>query len=628
MHGSGFEESKSPKNNVVYGSGFETVPKPKAEKVIVGAGFEKPSLPTTKMRAVVTSRVEQGATNVHYLWILDKTVDGCFVSKSAYKIGHFFEGLFTENKNGQLKCQNYESGIETPIIPGGMDEENKIWFQVKIKNYRKSVNQVYATVQAEYFGEITLFRPIIESSQLNKSSVKTEKIIYIPPDEKVVEKMKQIDKFSGNLWTLDSTQPSAMRRKSASLAEFFVTQCRKVLQHREILETLRAENFDLAITEPVDGCAYALFEYLQIRAHITVLSCVRFDHVSDVISQPIVPSYVPSTQSFSSDQMSMFERFWNLVTFYYGRFTFANILDQEFELARQILGIERSWREVLPEASFILSNQIPILDFPAPTFDKIVPIGGFTVKKSEKSLKFDEKWDKILSLRRKNVLISFGSNAKSVDMPEEYRTSLLHVIQSMPDTTFIWKYEDPEPKFDLPENVFLSPWLPQNELLADKRITVFLTHGGLASVMELALTGKPSVMVPIFADQGRNAQMVKRHGSVFVLQKHELGKSELVKSALNSVLNDPKFQKNAEKLAEMLKMSPINAKETLVKHVEFAAKFGKLPTMDNYGRHQSFVVYYFLDIISVFVISVGLLIVLIVKMFKVLGWKSKKCKEE
>lgn len=37
----------------------------------------------------------------------------------------------------------------------------------------------------------------------------------------------------------------------------------------------------------------AIFEYLKIRDHVTVLSCVRFDHVSDILGQPIAPSYVP-----------------------------------------------------------------------------------------------------------------------------------------------------------------------------------------------------------------------------------------------------------------------------------------------------------------------------------------------
>lgn len=89
----------------------------------------------------------------------------------------------------------------------------------------KVMNTV-ADLLTEAGHDVTLFRPIIEASQLNKSSVQTKKVIYIEPDEKVTEKMKQIDKFSGSLWTLDSTQPSAMIAKSNALVGFFGTQCK------------------------------------------------------------------------------------------------------------------------------------------------------------------------------------------------------------------------------------------------------------------------------------------------------------------------------------------------------------------------------------------------------------------
>lgn len=36
---------------------------------------------------------------------------------------------------------------------------------------------------------------------------------------------------------------------------------------------------------------------------------------------------------------------------------------------------------------------------------------------------------------------------------------------SLPDVTFIWKYEEPSTMADHLPNVHLSPWLPQNALL-------------------------------------------------------------------------------------------------------------------------------------------------------------------
>ena len=77
-----------------------------------------------------------------------------------------------------------------------------------------------------------------------------------------------------------------------------------------------------------------------------------------------------------------------------------------------------------------------------------------------------------------------------------FRESILKTFALMPDITFIWKYEDEGVTFaDHLPNVHLSTWVPQNALLADKRLSLFITHGGLGSSTELAHLGKPALIV-------------------------------------------------------------------------------------------------------------------------------------
>ncbi|CAL2049210.1 unnamed protein product [Caenorhabditis brenneri] len=450
--------------------------------------------------------------------------------------------------------------------------------------------------------DVTVVMPVIDVSQTNRTAMKsTYDQIIVDADEEVIELFEHTNKFLSNLWTMEVTNPIMMYLNSGILVKLFGKQCDKVMQSKELLEKLKDQKFDLAITEPFDSCAYSIFEYLQIPAHVSVLSCARMDHVSDVLGQPIAPSYVPGTQSNYGDKMNMMERFMNLLQFFNGRHMFASIGDYESESAKIYLGIERSWREILPETSFLLTNQIPVLEFPAPTFDKIIPIGGISVNTNKTALKLEHYFDTMVSMRKKNVIISFGSNIKSVDMPDEYKKSLVELFGLMSDTTFIWKYENLADKKHTCGvlNVNRVEWLPQNELLADSRVDAFITHGGLASVTELAMMGKPAVVIPIFADQHRNAEMLKRHGGVEVLHKSDLGNPKILEKALRKVMEDPSYRQNAQRLADMLNNQPTNPKEVLVKHVEFAARFGKLPSMDPYGRHQTIIEYYFIDVIAV-----------------------------
>uniref|UniRef100_A0A1I7UDE7 UDP-glucuronosyltransferase n=1 Tax=Caenorhabditis tropicalis TaxID=1561998 RepID=A0A1I7UDE7_9PELO len=479
---------------------------------------------------------------------------------------------------------------------------------------------------------VTVLMPIMDPQLRGKTSLKsTKSTIFVEPSENVKTLMDEMREFLTNLWTADNANPLVMLAKAGDMARTFAEQCKRTMSEPGLLDRLKAENYDLAITEPFDTCAYAVFEAINIRAHVAVLSASRFDHVTEVIGQPIAASYVPGTQSTMGDRMSMGERLGNYIQYFFGSYFFSNVGDADFEEARKIVPIKRSWREVLPEASFILTNQIPLLDFPSPTFDKIVPIGGLSVKTEKKHLKLDEKWSKILGIRKQNVFISFGSNAKSVDMPEEFKKSLLQVFKEMPDTTFIWKYEnEKDPIVNHLDNVYLGEWLPQNELLADPRLSVFITHGGLGSVTELAMMGKPAVMIPLFADQGRNGQMLKRHGGATVLHKTDLANPSLVKETLEEVIKNPKYRQNAERLAEMLTNQPTNPKETLVKYVEFAARFGKLPSLDNYGRHQSYIEYFFLDILAILTLISLVSLYISYRVFRVILRKilRPKCSEK
>ncbi|KAK6040685.1 hypothetical protein COOONC_21810 [Cooperia oncophora] len=219
--------------------------------------------------------------------------------------------------------------------------------------------------------------------------------------------------------------------------------------------------------------------------------------------------------------------------------------------------------------------------------------------------------------------------AKSVLMPDEYKKTLLEVFESMSETTFIWKYEEEGSKLAAHlKNVYLSPWVPQNALLADPRLTVFVTHGGLGSTMELAYMGKPALLIPLFSDQMRNAYMMGRHGGCIVLKRNDLGSSQKITDSLRTLMSDASYSKNAERLAAMLVDQPISAKQLFIRHSEFAARFGRLPNLDPYGRQLSFFQYYLIDLFLFVVAVLAIGIFVAVKIFRAFCSARAKSKKE
>ena len=68
----------------------------------------------------------------------------------------------------------------------------------------------------------------------------------------------------------------------------------------------------------------------------------------------------------------------------------------------------------------------------------------------------------------------------------------------------VWKWETD--MSDVPDNVLLSPWLPQPSLLAHPQLKLFITHGGAGSLQETICHNTPIVGVPAHGDQFPNTQ--------------------------------------------------------------------------------------------------------------------------
>ena len=63
----------------------------------------------------------------------------------------------------------------------------------------------------------------------------------------------------------------------------------------------------------------------------------------------------------------------------------------------------------------------------------------------------------------------------------------------MPQYNFLWKFESDTLPSELPKNVMVKAWLPQNDLLGHKSLIAFITHGGLLSVHEANYHGVPMI---------------------------------------------------------------------------------------------------------------------------------------
>lgn len=389
----------------------------------------------------------------------------------------------------------------------------------------------------------------------------------------------------------------------------FSPMCEQIYTDKKLHQMILYENFDGYVAEAFDFCSLYLGDHLKLNL-LPMFSSIKNVAASRVIGEPSLLNYAPTLHTHYGAEQTLWDRMQDITmvsSFYYA---LSKLFDRQYNQAYDLLnGDVRHWSAVLQSSTFFFSNSNPYIQFAMPRLEKSVEIGGITIEPS-KNQKVSEEYDAILSFRNSTVLISFGTIVLSSDMPDNFKTGVIQTFTSLPDTTFIWKYEDADgaKKLNIPENVILKKWIPQPELLADKRLSLFVTHGGLGSTLEVAYSGKPSIMVPIFGDQLINAKTLSRHGGSVVYNKYDLESSEKFTETIRDALSSKTMASNAQRLAEILQNQPFSPKTNFLNHAEFSAKFGKVDSLQPYNVHYNFIQYYMLDAYFVIVLSISLFV--------------------
>jgi glucuronosyltransferase len=134
------------------------------------------------------------------------------------------------------------------------------------------------------------------------------------------------------------------------------------------------------------------------------------------------------------------------------------------------------------------------------------------------------------------IFFSMGSILKGSRMPETHRLALLKAFSRIKQKV-LWKWET-ESMPDLPPNVKLVKWAPQQDILGHPKIRAFITHGGLGSTTETVYHGVPFIGIPMYGDQQTNVEKFMRMGLATYLDFNTLDEDSVV-TAIETVVNDP-----------------------------------------------------------------------------------------
>lgn len=162
------------------------------------------------------------------------------------------------------------------------------------------------------------------------------------------------------------------------------------------------------------------------------------------------------------------------------------------------------------------------------------------------------------------VYLTFGTEAPRMpDMHSAYSVAL-RALRGLPLRVLLTIGRDLDPAVlgEVPGTVHVERWVDQADVLAVADAVI--SHGGSGTVLGTLAAGLPHVVLPLFADQGINAQRLAEVGAGIAVTAADPGPRHVpgpddepkLRAALETVLADDGYARTAARLAGEMAAAP------------------------------------------------------------------------
>ncbi|KPJ20033.1 UDP-glucuronosyltransferase 2B13 [Papilio machaon] len=380
-----------------------------------------------------------------------------------------------------------------------------------------------------------------------------------------------------------------------------------MLSNKNVQHVWKTTKFDIVVTEQFNSdCSLGLAHHLKLPVIGLASHALMPWHYSR-FGVSFNPSYVShmflsggtKPKLYERIERVLFDSYLRLIYKFYCQRIDQNTLAQYFDDIPPLEELGRNIKFQLVYSYFVHfgSSLYP---------QNVIEVGGYHVQKPKK---LPDDIRKFIEESQHGVIyISFGSMLRSATTPREKIETIISALRELPQR-FIWKWEEDSLPGN-PSNIYLSKWLPQNDILnvileTDKlecvvvskwkgeemcqksakwksvisahfsgrhpNVLAFYSHCGLLGTSEALYHGVPMLAMPIFGDQPGNAAAVEESGLGVKIEFMELTKKELLEK-FKQILN-PEFRAKVKILSQAWKDRPISGIDAAIHWTEFAARY-------------------------------------------------------
>ncbi|NWR78672.1 UD11 glucuronosyltransferase, partial [Centropus unirufus] len=389
-----------------------------------------------------------------------------------------------------------------------------------------------------------------------------------------------------------------------NMSAILLSTCTHLLYNKELVRYLEESKFDAVFTDPILPCGQILAEHLSLPSvfYLQQLPCsLEFEATQCPNPPSYCPSpfsYVPRTFTSISDHMTFMERVKNLLVGFSEHLLCYLFFVKYENLASEFLQREVTVLELFSQASVWLMRYDFVFEYPRPIMPNMVYIGGINCKQKQH---LSKEFEAIVNASGEHGIVVFSLGSMVSEIPMKKAEEIAKALGSVPQTV-LWRYTGPVPS-NLPKNVKLRKWLPQNDLLAHPKTRAFITHGGSHGVYEGICNAVPMLLMPLFGDQMDNAKRVESRGAGLTLNILEMT-SDDISTALKAVINDKKYKENIKRLSDLHLDRPIHPLDLAVHWVEFVMRHKGAPHLRPAAHDLNWIQYHSLDVIAFLLVVV------------------------
>lgn len=312
---------------------------------------------------------------------------------------------------------------------------------------------------------------------------------------------------------------------------------RRTLNDSGVQELLKSDQkFDVVIVEEFLCDALKVFA-AHFKAPLILFSTFGANRwINSFVANPAPPSYIPYTSTSFSSRMSFYQRFMNmLISIVIDINRYGIYLTQQNKILKEFLPDSPNVHDFVYNVSLVFLNSHVSATQPKPHVPAMVEIGGFHIQPPKK---LPPDLQEYLDGAKEGVVyFSMGTNVKLNMIPQNLKNIILKSFSKLEQKVLCkWEEDIPVNKY---KNIKFVKWMPQNDILAHPNVKLFITHGGLLSILETIHHGKPILPLPVFADQKMNAADAVESGFALSISFDDLTEDKLI-NTINELINNTK----------------------------------------------------------------------------------------